>query len=146
MRRHSRCLKNCFANLHCCPPKESSAAQAREKTTDESAQCANANRHNAHTHTQTQAAIMATSLSSISASTFIGTVPQGLPALRSSGRSSSSFSLQVVASKKVQRKEPLGPSGDVKWRKGVDASGRVPKGKGVYQFVKKYGANVDGYR
>ncbi len=45
---------------------------------------------------------------------------------------SSSFSLQVVASKKVQHKEPLGPSGDVKWRKGVDASGKTPKGKGVY--------------
>ncbi len=43
-----------------------------------------------------------------------------------------SFSLQVVASKKIQRKEPLGPSRDVKWRKGVDASGMTPKGKGVY--------------
>jgi photosystem II protein len=58
---------------------------------------------------------------------------------------SSSFSLQVVGSKKVQRKEPLGPYGDVKWRKGVDVSGRTPKGKRVYQFVKKYGANVDSY-
>ncbi len=29
--------------------------------------------------------------------------------------------------------------------KGVDALGKTPKGKGVYQFVKKYGANVDGY-
>jgi photosystem II protein len=58
---------------------------------------------------------------------------------------SSSFSLQVVASKKVQRKEPFGPYGDVKWLKGVDALGKTPKGKGVYQFVKKYGANVKGY-
>lgn len=34
-----------------------------------------------------------------------------------------------------------------KWeRKGwVDAQGRKGKGKGVYQFSKKYGANVDGY-
>ena len=31
-------------------------------------------------------------------------------------------------------------------RNGVDASGRKPTGKGVYQFVDKYGANVDGYR
>ena len=30
-------------------------------------------------------------------------------------------------------------------RDGVDASGRKPTGKGVYQFVDKYGANVDGY-
>ncbi|KAL2900897.1 IWF1': Non-specific lipid-transfer protein [Bienertia sinuspersici] len=30
-------------------------------------------------------------------------------------------------------------------RDGVDSSGRKPKGKGVYQFVDKYGANVDGY-
>ncbi|OCR48594.1 hypothetical protein QH74_25845 [Klebsiella pneumoniae] len=28
---------------------------------------------------------------------------------------------------------------------GKDASGRKQKGKGVYQFVDKYGANVDGY-
>jgi hypothetical protein len=42
---------------------------------------------------------------------------------------SSSFSLQVVASKKVQRKEPLGPFRDVKWWKGVDATGRTPKGR-----------------
>ncbi|URE24192.1 3-hydroxyisobutyrate dehydrogenase [Musa troglodytarum] len=28
---------------------------------------------------------------------------------------------------------------------GLDASGRKGKGKGVYQFVDKYGANVDGY-
>jgi len=27
----------------------------------------------------------------------------------------------------------------------VDASGKTPKGKGVYQFLKKYGVNVDGY-
>jgi photosystem II protein len=38
-----------------------------------------------------------------------------------------------------------GPSGEFKNKKGVDAQGRVLKGKGVYQFVKKYGANVDGY-
>jgi photosystem II protein len=27
----------------------------------------------------------------------------------------------------------------------VDAQGRKGKGKGVYQFASKYGANVDGY-
>ncbi|CAK9237491.1 unnamed protein product [Sphagnum troendelagicum] len=58
---------------------------------------------------------------------------------------SSSFSLQVVGKKKVQHKKPLGPSRDVKWRKGVDVSGRTPKGKGVYQFVKKYGVKVNDY-
>ncbi|XP_012698989.1 photosystem II 10 kDa polypeptide, chloroplastic [Setaria italica] len=30
-------------------------------------------------------------------------------------------------------------------RRIVDASGRPAKGKGVYQFASKYGANVDGY-
>jgi photosystem II protein len=50
-----------------------------------------------------------------------------------------------VASKKVQHKEPFILSGDVKWQKGLDVSGRTPKGMGVYQFVKKYGANVDDY-
>jgi photosystem II protein len=50
-----------------------------------------------------------------------------------------------MASKKIQHKEPLGPFGDVKWWKGVDVLGRTIKGKGVYQFVKKYGANVDNY-
>jgi photosystem II protein len=79
---------------------------------------------------------------SITASPFVGTMPQGLPALRSSRRCTP---LQVVASKKVNVKEPFGPGGGAKFRQGVDASGRVAKGKGVYQFAKKYGANVDGY-
>ena len=38
-----------------------------------------------------------------------------------------------------------GPSGDLKDKRGIDAGGRKLKGKGVYQFVNKYGANVDGY-
>lgn len=38
-----------------------------------------------------------------------------------------------------------GPSGELKNKKGIDAGGRKLKGKGVYQFVNKYGANVDGY-
>ncbi|RDJ58950.1 hypothetical protein AB723_19485, partial [Acinetobacter baumannii] len=36
-------------------------------------------------------------------------------------------------------------SGGTKFKEGKDASGRTAKGKGVYQFVNKYGANVDGY-
>ncbi|KAL2943548.1 Photosystem II 10 kDa polypeptide chloroplastic [Bienertia sinuspersici] len=38
-----------------------------------------------------------------------------------------------------------GIGGGMELRDGVDSSGRKPKGKGVYQFVDKYGANVDGY-
>ncbi|CAM6038627.1 unnamed protein product [Sphagnum compactum] len=86
---------------------------------------------------------MATMSITTTASPFLGTLPQGLPALKSVRRRS--IPLQVVASKKVNVKEPFGPAGGVKFRKGVDASGRVAKGKGVYQFAKKYGANVDGY-
>ncbi|KAG9458468.1 hypothetical protein H6P81_002976 [Aristolochia fimbriata] len=39
----------------------------------------------------------------------------------------------------------LGPGGGMSLKDGLDASGRKPKGKGVYQFVDKYGANVNGY-
>nr|CAB3451920.1 unnamed protein product [Digitaria exilis] len=46
--------------------------------------------------------------------------------------------------KKIQTSQPFGPAGGLK--DGVDASGRPAKGKGVYQFASKYGANVDGYR
>ncbi|CAM6083833.1 unnamed protein product [Calypogeia fissa] len=56
--------------------------------------------------------------------------------------------LRVEASgnkKKLNVKEPFGPSGGAKFKGGLDASGRKPTGKGVYQFSKKYGANVDGY-
>jgi len=54
--------------------------------------------------------------------------------------------LKVDASgKKINVPEPFGPGGGYKPRGGVDASGRKGKGKGVYQFSKKYGANVDGY-
>lgn len=38
-----------------------------------------------------------------------------------------------------------GTGGGMALRDGLDASGRKGKGKGVYQFVDKYGANVDGY-
>jgi len=54
--------------------------------------------------------------------------------------------LRVEASgKKLNVKEPYGPSGGTKFKGNVDASGRKGTGKGVYQFSKKYGANVDGY-
>ncbi|XP_020165185.1 photosystem II 10 kDa polypeptide, chloroplastic [Aegilops tauschii subsp. strangulata] len=63
-------------------------------------------------------------------------------------RPSARPSLLIVASKKakkVQTAQPYGPGGGVEFKEGVDASGRVAKGKGVYQFADKYGANVDGY-
>ncbi|RLM84546.1 hypothetical protein C2845_PM04G01810 [Panicum miliaceum] len=47
--------------------------------------------------------------------------------------------------KKIQTSQPFGPAGGLNLKDGVDASGRPAKGKGVYQFASKYGANVDGY-
>ncbi|XP_024367742.1 photosystem II 10 kDa polypeptide, chloroplastic [Physcomitrium patens] len=76
-------------------------------------------------------------------SSFSGAAVQGLPALK---MNLAARPLTVTAStKKIKVAQPLGPSGDFKSKKGVDAGGRVLKGKGVYQFVDKYGANVDGY-
>ncbi|KAL0320950.1 UNVERIFIED_CONTAM: Photosystem II polypeptide, chloroplastic [Sesamum radiatum] len=65
----------------------------------------------------------------------------GLPSLARTTR------LRVVASggKKIKTDKPYGLGGGMELRNGVDASGRKPTGKGVYQFVDKYGANVDGY-
>ncbi|KAF6150637.1 hypothetical protein GIB67_022249 [Kingdonia uniflora] len=55
-------------------------------------------------------------------------------------------SLKVEASvKKIKTDKPTGIGGGMNLRNGLDASGRKPKGKGVYQFTDKYGANVDGY-
>ncbi|KAK3126362.1 hypothetical protein QOZ80_7AG0555460 [Eleusine coracana subsp. coracana] len=64
--------------------------------------------------------------------------------VQSSVRSSS---LRVMAkkTKKIQTSQPFGPAGGLNFKDGVDASGRPAKGKGVYQFANKYGANVDGY-
>ncbi|XP_062190030.1 photosystem II 10 kDa polypeptide, chloroplastic-like [Phragmites australis] len=64
--------------------------------------------------------------------------------VQSSARSSS---LRVMAkkAKKIQTSQPFGPAGGLNFKDGVDASGRPAKGKGVYQFVSKYGANVDGH-
>ncbi|XP_043698746.1 photosystem II 10 kDa polypeptide, chloroplastic isoform X2 [Telopea speciosissima] len=68
--------------------------------------------------------------------------PKGLPSL---ARSSSSLRIEASA-KKIKTDKPYGTGGGMNLRDGLDASGRKPKGKGVYQFVDKYGANVDGYR
>ncbi|KAJ4850440.1 hypothetical protein Tsubulata_009455 [Turnera subulata] len=67
-------------------------------------------------------------------------VARGLPTL-------SRRTFRVVASgvKKLKTDKPYGINGGMDLRDGVDASGRKGKGKGVYQYVDKYGANVDGY-
>ncbi|KAF8408771.1 hypothetical protein HHK36_004840 [Tetracentron sinense] len=69
-------------------------------------------------------------------------VARGLPSL---SRSSFSFRVQASGVKKIKTETPYGTGGGMDLRNGLDASGRKPKGKGVYQFVDKYGANVDGY-
>ncbi|KAF2286208.1 hypothetical protein GH714_011737 [Hevea brasiliensis] len=65
---------------------------------------------------------------------------RGLPTL-----SRRSFRVEASARKKLNTDKPYGISGGMNLRNGADASGRKAKGKGVYQFVDKYGANVDGY-
>ncbi|KAG0469863.1 hypothetical protein HPP92_016563 [Vanilla planifolia] len=66
---------------------------------------------------------------------------KGLPSI-----SRSSYPLKVEArQRKIKTDTPYGPAGGMTFADGVDASGRKAKGKGVYQFVDKYGANVDGY-
>ncbi|KAL7593725.1 photosystem II 10 kDa polypeptide, chloroplastic [Lactuca sativa] len=65
---------------------------------------------------------------------------KGLPSL-----TKTSFKIQASGIKKIKTDTPYGTGGGMQLRDGVDASGRKPTGKGVYQFVDKYGANVDGY-
>ncbi|KAL4598391.1 photosystem II 10 kDa polypeptide, chloroplastic [Castanea sativa] len=65
---------------------------------------------------------------------------RGLPSLART----SSFKVQA-SGKKIKTDKPYGTGGGMNLRDGLDASGRKGKGKGVYQFVDKYGANVDGY-
>ncbi|CAK9325376.1 unnamed protein product [Citrullus colocynthis] len=60
-------------------------------------------------------------------------------------RTSSSFRVEASGGKKIKTDKPYGIGGGMNLRNGVDASGRKPTGKGVYQYVDKYGANVDGY-
>ncbi|GLT53926.1 hypothetical protein SLA2020_271600 [Shorea laevis] len=67
---------------------------------------------------------------------------RGLPSLV---RTSSSFRVEASGVKKIKTDTPYGTGGGMNLRDGLDASGRKPKGKGVYQYVDKYGANVDGY-
>ncbi|KAG6550651.1 hypothetical protein Mapa_007748 [Marchantia paleacea] len=82
--------------------------------------------------------------SAVQKSAFCGTSVSGLPPL-APVRTARPLKIVANAPKKINVKQPLGPSGDNKFRGGVDAQGRKGTGKGVYQFVKKYGANVDGY-
>ncbi|XP_020109575.1 photosystem II 10 kDa polypeptide, chloroplastic-like [Ananas comosus] len=67
---------------------------------------------------------------------------KGLPSL---ARSPSSLNVQASRTRKIKTTTPYGPGGGMELPSGLDASGRKAKGKGVYQFVDKYGANVDGY-
>ncbi|KAK9155200.1 hypothetical protein Sjap_002680 [Stephania japonica] len=67
---------------------------------------------------------------------------RGVPSL---ARSSSSFRVEASGGKKIKTNTPYGPGGGMKLPGGLDASGRKAKGKGVYQYADKYGANVDGY-
>ncbi|KAG2631626.1 photosystem II 10 kDa polypeptide, chloroplastic-like [Panicum virgatum] len=66
------------------------------------------------------------------------------PGVKPSARSSA-FRVMAKKAKKIQTSQPFGPAGGLNLKDGVDASGRPAKGKGVYQFSSKYGANVDGY-
>ncbi|KAL5977105.1 hypothetical protein ACLOJK_021447 [Asimina triloba] len=60
-------------------------------------------------------------------------------------RRASAFVVRASAKKKLKTDRPYGINGGMNLADGLDASGRKGKGKGVYQFVDKYGANVDGY-
>ncbi|EOY13830.1 hypothetical protein QUC31_002461 [Theobroma cacao] len=66
---------------------------------------------------------------------------RGVPSL---ARAPSSFKVEAKGGK-IKTDKPYGINGGMSLRGGLDASGRKGKGKGVYQFVDKYGANVDGY-
>ncbi|OMP09858.1 Photosystem II PsbR [Corchorus olitorius] len=67
---------------------------------------------------------------------------RGIPSL---SRAPSVLKVQASGGKKIKTDKPYGINGGMALRDGLDASGRKGKGKGVYQFVDKYGANVDGY-
>ena len=69
-------------------------------------------------------------------------VVKGLPSL---ARSNSTLRVSASGVKKIKTATPYGTGGGMSLENGLDASGRKAKGKGVYQFVDKYGANVDGY-
>ncbi|BAF23124.1 hypothetical protein EYC93_26755 [Enterobacter hormaechei] len=65
---------------------------------------------------------------------------KGLPSI---SRRGSSFAIVCSGGKKIKTDKPYGIGGGMSVD--IDASGRKSTGKGVYQFVDKYGANVDGY-
>ncbi|KAF8024463.1 hypothetical protein BT93_F1593 [Corymbia citriodora subsp. variegata] len=69
------------------------------------------------------------------------TSARGLPSLARASR----LKVEASGGKKIKTDKPYGVNGGMSLRDGLDASGRKGKGKGVYQFVDKYGANVDGY-
>ncbi|KDO53417.1 hypothetical protein CISIN_1g032633mg [Citrus sinensis] len=86
------------------------------------------------------ASVMASSLSLKPAPfTVEKSAARGLPSL-----AKTSFKI-VAKGGKIKTDKPYGVNGGMDLREGLDASGRKAKGKGVYQFVDKYGANVDGY-
>ncbi|KAL8046188.1 hypothetical protein ABFX02_08G161600 [Erythranthe guttata] len=66
---------------------------------------------------------------------------RGLPSLNRT----TTLRVQASGIKKIKTDTPYGLGGGMDLRDGKDASGRKPTGKGVYQYVDKYGANVDGY-
>ncbi|KAG8046727.1 hypothetical protein GUJ93_ZPchr0008g12343 [Zizania palustris] len=68
------------------------------------------------------------------------TTAKGLPSI---SRRGSSFAVVCSGGKKIKTDKPYGIGGGMSVD--IDASGRKSTGKGVYQFVDKYGANVDGY-
>ncbi|WP_411020708.1 photosystem II protein PsbR, partial [Salmonella sp. s23851] len=90
------------------------------------------------------ASVAATAPAASLKSEFSGVQVQGIPSL-SPKLSARSLRIEASGVKKISTKTPLGPSGDTKFKGNLDASGRKAKGKGVYQYTKKYGANVDGY-
>ncbi|KAL8126580.1 photosystem II 10 kDa polypeptide, chloroplastic-like [Apium graveolens] len=69
------------------------------------------------------------------------TAVRGLPSLART----STFKIKASKVKKIKTDSPYGINGGMSLKEGKDASGRKAKGKGVYQFADKYGANVDGY-
>ncbi|PSR95495.1 Photosystem II polypeptide like [Actinidia chinensis var. chinensis] len=91
------------------------------------------------------AASVMSSLSLKPSSPILSVEKRGVRGLPSLTRSRGPFRVEASGVKKIKTDKPYGISGGMQLRDGVDASGRKPKGKGVYQFVDKYGANVDGY-
>ncbi|XP_023553544.1 photosystem II 10 kDa polypeptide, chloroplastic [Cucurbita pepo subsp. pepo] len=88
------------------------------------------------------AASVMTSVSLKPAPFTVEKAARGIPSL---ARKSGFFKVEASGGKKIKTDKPYGINGSMNLRDGVDASGRKGKGKGVYQYVDKYGANVDGY-